>query len=366
MSSGGLLSRHKPRVSISRPTSERMWLLCGLSFLVVVQSAIGDAGASVYVALATLVSAILAELFVTYREHGPAKIRDGSAAASAMVLVLLLPNQIHPMYAALGAVFAILVVKQSFGGLGSNWMNPALGGWLFIRFSWPAVFAMSPYTPEGYLRETGSIVDLAVRDFLNRTVFSVFGAELPTGYIDIFWLETPGIIADRAVLALFLLIAVMFAFHTGRGWISIVYLAVFALLVRLVGDLPFEGYWLEGNAVFAILSGGTLVTAFILIAEPSSGAKSIPGTVITATLAAVLSVLFRFFGGEFYGGFFAVALVNALTPILSRMERGLLYVPHNEAHFLIEAPVKDGAPLLEAPSPEGSNGSVNFRGGRFE
>jgi len=254
-----------------------------------------------------------------------------------------------------------VVVKQSFGGLGSNWMNPALGGWLFVRFSWPSAFAVALGASEEYMREAGSVVDLTVRDFLNRTVFSVFGAELPAGYIDIFWLGAPGIIADRAVLALFLLIAVMFAFHTGRLWISVVYLAVFTLLVRLVGDLPFEGYWLEGNAVLAILSGGTLVTAFILITEPSSGAKSIPGTVVMVVLAAVLSVAFRFFGGEFYGGFFAIALVNALTPLLGRLERGLLYVPHNEAHFLIEAP-QYKTPLLEAPPsergarPEGSGG----------
>ncbi|MCL2192383.1 MAG: RnfABCDGE type electron transport complex subunit D [Treponema sp.] len=362
MPDGSSLSKYKAQVNISRPTSERMWLLCGLSFLAVVQSAIGDAGASVYVALAALVAALLSELFVTYREHGPKKIRDGSAAASAMVLVLLLPNQIHPMYAALGAIFAIVVVKHSFGGLGSNWMNPALGGWLFIRFSWPSTFALVLDTADGYIGETGSVVDLTVRDFLNRTVFTVFGAELPTGYIDIFWLETSGIIADRAVLALFLLVAIMFAFRTGRMWISVVYLAVFTLLVRLVGDLPFEGYLMQGNVVLALLSGGTLVTAFILIAEPSSGAKSIPGNVVMAVLAAVLSVTFRYFGGEFYGGFFAVALVNALTPLLSRLERRALYVPHNEAHFLIEAPSLGKTPLLEAPPSLDPFGEPSGRG----
>ena len=348
MPEGSLLLRHRAQVNVSRPTSERMWLLFGMSFLAAVQSAIGDAGASVYVALAALVAAVLSEFFVTYREHGPRKIRDGSAAASAMVLVLLLPNQIHPMHAAMGAVFAMVVVKHSFGGLGSNWMNPALGGWLFIRFSWPASFAVATDTADGYLVEAGSLVDLTVRDFLNRTVFTVFGAELPTGYIDIFWLERSGIIADRAVLALFLLIAVMFAFRTGRMWISVVYLVVFAALVRLVGDLPYEGYLLQGNVVLALLSGGTLVTAFVLVTEPSSGAKSIAGNLLIAVLAAVLGVTFRYFGGEFYGGFFAVALVNALTPLFGRLERRALYVPHSEAHLLIEAPPP------EAPEPVGS------------
>jgi len=350
MSEGNRPLKHRTQINISRSTSDRMWLLFAFAFLAVIQSAIGDMGASIYVALAALVSAVLAELIVTRREHGVKKVVDGSAAASAMVLVLLLPNHIHPMYAALGAVFAIMVVKHSFGGLGSNWMNPALGGWLFVRFSWPSAFDLAFDTPNGYLQGTGSVVDQTVRDFMNRTVFTFLGAELPPGYIDIFWMEAPGLIADRAVLSLILLIAVMFAFRTSRWWVSVVYLAVFALLVRLVGDLPFEGYLWEGNVVLAILSGGTLVTAFVLIAEPSSGAKSIRGTVLMAVFAAVLSVVFRYFGGEFYGGFLAVALVNALTPLLRRLERHMFYMSPNEAHLLIEAPLK--VALLEAPVPE--------------
>ena len=345
-----LLPRHKTQVHISRPTSHRMWLLCGFAFLAVVQSAIGDFGMSVYVALAALVAAILAELFVTYRVHGTGKLRDGSAAASALVLALMLPNQIHPMHAALGAIFAIMVVKHSFGGLGSNWMNPALGGWLFVRFSWPSAFAAALDAHAGYPSGAESVVDQAVRSFMNRTVFTVFGAELPPGYIDIFWLDAPGIVADRAVLALLVLIAMLFAFRASRWWVSVVYLAVFALLVRLVGDLPFEGYLWEGNVLLAILSGGTLVTAFVLLAEPSSGAKSIPGNVALAVFAAALTVVFRYFGGEFYGGFFAVAAANALTPLLGGLERRLLYVSPNVAHFLLEAPPPARPPLLEAPA----------------
>jgi len=349
MLDGSLLPKHKTQVHISRPTSHRMWLLCGFAFLAVVQSAIGDFGMSVYVALSALVAAVLAELFVTYRVHGPRKLGDGSAAASAMVLALMLPNQIHPMHAAMGAVFAIMVVKHSFGGLGSNWMNPALGGWLFVRFSWPSAFAAALDAQAGYPHGAESVADQVVRNFLNRTVFTVFGAELPPGYIDIFWLDAPGIVADRAVLALFVLIAMLFAFRASRAWVSLVYLAVFTLLVRLVGDLPFEGYLWEGNVLLALLSGGTLVTAFVLLADPSSGAKSIPGSAALAVLAAALSVVFRYLGGELYGGFFAVALVNALTPLLGRLERRLLYVSPNVAHLLIEAPLPTEPPLLEAP-----------------
>ena len=350
----------KAQVGTSRPTPVRMWLLCGFAFLAAAQSAVGDFGASVYVALAAFVSAVLAELFVTHRVHGFRKIMDGSAAASALVLALLLPNYIHPMHAALGAFFAIAVVKHSFGGLGSNWMNPALGGWLFVRFSWPESFSMAlEFDGQyGYVQGVGSLADLAIRDFLNRTVFPLLGAELPAGYIDVFWLQAPGIIADRAVLALLVLVAAMFAFRSSRWWVSVAYLAVFALLARMAGDIPFGGYWWEGDILMALLSGGTLVTAFVLLAEPSSGAKSMPGALVMAVFAAALSFAFRYFGGEAYGGFFAVALVNALAPLLRGLERRLFYAQPSEARLLLEARF-----LLEAPAWEAGDAETLSRGG---
>ncbi|MDR0457008.1 MAG: RnfABCDGE type electron transport complex subunit D [Treponema sp.] len=310
------------QVNLARSTAVRMWLVFGCAFLAVTQSAIGDSGASFAVAITALVSAVMAELLMTSTVHGLGKIKDGSAAASAMVLALLLPNHIPPVYAALGAVFAMVVVKHSFGGLGSNWMNPALGGWLFIRFSWPRVFAAALNGSAEYLPQTGSAADQAIRDFFNRIIFLFVGAELPAGYIDLFSLQSPGIIADRAVLVLIFAVAIIAACEISRSWLSVLYLAVFGFLFRMAGD---SGAWWNGDVIFAVLSGGTLVTAFILVVDPSSGAKSVPGNIIVVILAAVLSMAFRVFASAFYGCFFAVALVNALTPFLCRLERRLLY-----------------------------------------
>jgi Na+-translocating ferredoxin:NAD+ oxidoreductase RnfD subunit len=77
--------------------------------------------------------------------------------------------------------------------------------------------------------------------------------------------------------------------------------------------------------IIAFLSGGTLVSAFILIVDPSSGAKSAGGNAIRVVLAAVLSMIFRVYAGALFGCFFAVALTNALAPFVCRVERRLLY-----------------------------------------
>ncbi|MCL2270480.1 MAG: RnfABCDGE type electron transport complex subunit D [Treponema sp.] len=321
------------QVNIARPTATRMWLVFCCAFLAVVQSAIGDSGTSFAVAFAVLVSAVLTELLMTSSVHGLEKIKDGSAAASAMVLTLLLPNQIHPVFAALGAAFAMVVVKHSFGGLGSNWMNPALGGWLFIRFSWPQAFQAALHRPAD-IPQPGSAADQAIKDFLNRFVFKFLKTELPSGYIDLFSSQSPGIIADRAVFVLVVATAVIAAFQITRSWLSVLYLAVFGFLIRMAGDG--SAMW-NGDVIRAFFSGGTLVTAFILVVDPSSGAKSVTGNVVAVILAAVLSMVFRFFAPALYGCFIAVALVNALTPVINKTERLLLSSP-----LLPKAPAAQG------------------------
>jgi electron transport complex protein RnfD len=343
----------KPQVNISRSTAGRMWLVCVCAGLAIVQSSLTDSCASLIIAITALASAVLTELLFTYKNSGLEKIKDGSAAASALVFSLLLPNQIHPVYAGLGAIFAMAVVKHSFGGLGSNWVNPSLGAWLFLRFSWPASFdrplAGSPLSvlyeglrggfsdpqgsPLGILKINSSAVfsgapsslDGLVSSFLNNRIFSIAGAELPAGYIDLLFSPSPGIIADRGLLALLVGTIVITAFQISRSWAPAVYLGVYGFLVRMFGALPFGGLLWNGDILFGFFSGGTIAAAFLLASEPATGAKSNAGILAAAILGAFLSWIFRYQGFEAYGVFFAAALVNGLTPLIRSFESRRLY-----------------------------------------
>lgn len=327
----------KPQVNLSRPTAIRMWLVCICAGMAVIQSSWTDLGSSLEIALIALGSAILAEMLILYQSRlgrtrngavdnriADGRILDGSAAASALVLTLLLPNTIHPAYAGFGAGFAMVVIKHSFGGLGANWMNPALGGWLFIRFSWPQAFENvlegSFLMPSG---QSGGL-DTVVSSFLNDRFFSFTGSELPGAYIDRLFFAAPGIIADRGLCALLLGTILLTASQVNRDWIPAVYLGVYALFIRLFGALPSGGSLGDGDILYAFFSGGTIVAAFLLMADPATGAKSDIGMLAGVILAAVLSYLFRYSGGEIYGAFFAIALVNALMPLIRFIEdRGL-------------------------------------------
>jgi electron transport complex protein RnfD len=320
-----------------------MWLVSLYALAAIVQSAFGDGGKSLYTASAALSAALLTE-FLCAKKSRRFTIPDGSAAASALVLTLLLPNQIPPFLAGLGAVFAVAVVKISFGGLGANWLNPAVSAWLFIRFSWQKVFAAltADFPVSGItnmsagVNGTDSIWTMSsqygfaanentITRFLNSTVFSIFHIELPANYLDFFASPAPGIIGDRGVYALLIGSIFMIALGVSRFSFSVCYLTVYIFLIRFAGALPLGGGLWQGDIFFGLFSGGTLVTAFLLLTEPSTGPKSGFGKIIFAVLAALFSFFFRYMKDEPYGAFFAVALLNALSPLGRSIENRCIY-----------------------------------------
>lgn len=320
----------KPQINLSCPSSARMWLICGCAFLCVFQSAIGDGGISLTTAFAAFLSSLLVEFLLTWREFGPAKIMDGSSAATAMILCLLLPNQIHPVYATLGVIFAVVVVKYSFGGLGANWLNPALAGWLFIRLSWPHAFTNALKNSSDAISELSvtsgsSTMGNNITDFLNNSILSITGAQLPSGYIDLLFNNDPGIMADRGIFFLLAGTVVITAAGINRSWIPLVFLTVYGFLVRLAGNS--ELYW-EGDLLYGFFSGGIIAAAFILVAEPASSAKLNTGVLLTVVIAAVLSWFLRYKCMEFYGCFFALTVVNSITPLVRHAEE-LLFLSCN-------------------------------------
>jgi electron transport complex protein RnfD len=317
-----------------------MWIVCSCAFLCVIQSAYSDGGASLIVAGTALCAAVATELLCTGRKSGFEKIKDGSAAATAMVLSILLPNQIQPVYAALGAFFSIAVVKHSFGGLGSNWLNPALGGWFFIRFSWPLAFAKalegSPAADSLIQMVAASSLDTRAASFLNNTIFSLTGSELPPGYIDLLFLKSPGIIADRGLFALLAGTIVIIAFKISRWWAPVIFLAVFGFMTRFSTDAGIGKQYWNGDLLFGLFSGGVIAAAFILASDPASGAKSKPGMLAAVVLGAALSWVFRYRCYEYYGCFFALAVINSLMPLIRVVEGKLFF---SRRRIVLEGPI---------------------------
>jgi len=334
MSEHNLNFRQKPQINISYPSTKRMWLITICVFLCILQSALSDNWQSLIVAASALFSALIIEYLLTRRQFGASKIKDGSAAATAMILSLLLPNQIHPVFAAFGAAFAIVVVKHSFGGLGSNWLNPALGGWLFIRFSWPSVFTKAIENNAAEMTVSGlSVFDTSVTSFFNDTILSITGVQLPSGYINLLFLNNPGLIVDRGLFMLLLCTIIISAFDINRGWVPLVFLSVYGFLIRFAGDAP--GIYWNGDLLYGFFSGGTLAAAFILAAEPASGAKLWQGVLFSVVLGAAFSWFFRYRCMDYTGCLIALALVNCFTPLIRLLEDKIFF-PHKKGGVIQE------------------------------
>lgn len=344
---GSIHVARKPLIHINDSTSQRMWLVSLVAGLVIIQSALTDHFATLFIAIAAVVSAVIMELAIN-SARGTFTLRDGSAITTALVLTLLLPNTIHPVIAVFGSLFAIGIVKQAYGGLGTNWLNPALGGWLFATVSWPKSFLEalneSPLqilyqavdrglidpsgSPLAILKIAGykvSSQDTLLTSVCNQTIFSQMNAELPAGYFDFFNLSGPAMIADRGILILLIGTIIITAFRINKPLIPTVYIGIYLLLVRLFGALFYGGTLGNGDMIFGLLSGGTLLSAFILAADPGTGTKSYQAGLVMAAMAALFGFLFRYFGGFPYGSLYGILLVNALVPLIRSAEIKLLY-----------------------------------------
>ncbi|MDR0568243.1 MAG: RnfABCDGE type electron transport complex subunit D [Spirochaetaceae bacterium] len=344
---------YRPQINLARPTAARMWLVNLCALLAVFQSSLTDAFASLILAGTAAVTALLTEALIYFRTDRSGTVKDGSAITSALILTLLLPNHLHPIYAAMGAAFAMTVAKHSFGGLGANWMNPAVGGWLFVRFSWPHAFTEAlehsgltkiaqglaeglsdpEGSPLGILKLVGpgqgasgsGFLDRFIESFLNDGLFSLAKLEFPRMYAELFNASGPGIIADRGVLGLLLGTVLISASQSSRGWIPAAYLGAYLTLVRLFGAIPFGGPFAKGDLFFGLFSGGVLPAAFLLAADPATGPKSNTGALAVSIAAGGLTFLFRYYGAESYGALFAIPLLNAAVPLIRDLESRTLY-----------------------------------------
>ncbi|MBN1243155.1 MAG: RnfABCDGE type electron transport complex subunit D [Spirochaetales bacterium] len=274
---------------------------------------------------------------------------DGSALLSALILAAAMPPGVALHIPALSASFAILVVKWSFGGLGGNWMNPALAGIAFAQVNWhdemlggwvmprilSGVDGLSASTPLGYLADaTGgarvslplevlkqagypvSAFDGRATGFLNDHVFGPLGAELPGGYVDLALGFRPGAIGEVAGILLLFASVILISRKMIRWEAPFSALLAFGFLARLFGGAG--GDFMSGDALFALFSGGFILTAVFALADPVTTPVSRPALALFGAGAGALAFAFRRWGALPDGSAYAVLIMNALVPLLDK------------------------------------------------
>ena len=224
-------------------------------------------------------------------------LADLSAVVTGLLLAFCLPPAIPLWIAAAGGIFAILVGKAIFGGLGHNPFNPALVGRAFLQVSWPKDMSLwtAPYdavttaTPLGIMKLNlpGILPD-------NWTLFfGNFAGSLG---------ETPKLILLLG--ALYLLFRKHIKLYTPLSFI--ITAAILALFFK-------------ENPVFHLLTGGLILGAFFMATDPVTTPLSRNGKIIFGIGCGVLTMLIRLKGGFPEGVCYSILIMNMLTPFIDKM-----------------------------------------------
>lgn len=265
---------------------------------------------AVLVILTTCVTCMLSEYIWQKCMKQPVTTGDFSALLTGLLLALNLPATIPLWMCVVGGVFAIIVAKQMFGGLGQNFMNPALAGRCFMMLSFSS--AMTSFTvKKGAAYMYGVAVD--------ATSSATPLAQVKEGGLPdlkaMFLGTTTGTIGETSVAALLIGAIYLLAKRIIDWKIPVVYILTFSVF-----DIVYQ--MAAGNAayplVYELCGGGLILGAFFMATDYVTSPITAKGKVIYGILLGLLTGLFRFFGESAEGVSFAIIIANVCVPLIER------------------------------------------------
>jgi len=229
--------------------------------------------------------------------------REPSALVTGILLSLVLPPNLPLWSAAIGAVFAIIIGKQIFGGLGYNIFNPALIGRAFLMATFPVLMTtwVEPFT----LNAVTTATPLGLMKFQHQS----------TPLLELFLGNVSGSLGETSALAI-LIGGVYLLIKRYIDWR--IPLASLSTVAILSGIFHLINPHLYGGSLFNLLAGGLMIGAFFMATDPVTTPISKKGRWIFGIGSGFLVIIIRNWGGYPEGEMFSILLMNALTPLLDR------------------------------------------------
>lgn len=249
--------------------------------------------------LVCIASCMTFEAIMEYIQKKPITVFDFSAVVTGMILAANLPSTATWWMAVLGSAFAIIVAKMLFGGLGQNFMNPALAGRCFLMISFtgrmtafPVVDGMSSGTPLAVLRDGGT-VDL----------------------LQLFIGNHSGCIGEISSIAIIIGALYLMAKKVISPRIPLVYICSTVIIIAIIRLLTHEE--ISANYLLSqALSGGLLVGAFFMATDYVTSPITVKGQVIYALFIGLLTALFRTLGSTAEGVSYSIIIGNLIVPLI--------------------------------------------------
>ena len=226
-------------------------------------------------------------------------ISDFSAAVTGVLLAFNLPPTLNPVFAVLGSVFAIAVVKQMFGGIGMNFVNPALAARIFLLISFPS--HMSKWSqPFFYLSEnsTTDVVSAAT------PLAQIKSGNMEIATIDLFIGLHGGCLGETCALALLLGGMYLLLRKVITPHIPLAFIGTVAVIALIAGQ----------NPITHVLSGGVMLGAIFMATDYTTCPVNKIGRVIYGIGCGIITMTIRLFGALPEGVSYSIVLMNILTP----------------------------------------------------
>ena len=248
--------------------------------------------------IVTVAAAVLSEYIWEKLMHKPVTIGDFSAVVTGLLLALNLPPTLPLWMGALGSVFAIIVVKQLFGGLGQNFMNPALGARCFLLICFAG--RMTYFVYDGVTGPT-PLARLKAGEAVN-TMDMLIG-------------NIRGTIGETSVIAI--MIGAMFLLLMGVIELEIPasYLVSFVVFIVIFGGHGFDPQYITAH----LCGGGLMLGVWFMATDYVTSPITSSGKIIYGVCMGLLTGLFRIFGGSAEGVSYAIIISNLLVPLIEKI-----------------------------------------------
>lgn len=274
---------------------------------------------TVLVILVTILSCVVTEHVYCKLMKIKSNPWDYSDVLTGLLLALNLPVSIPYWMAILGGIFAILVVKMLFGGLGQNFMNPALAARVFLFISFPARMATylvdkvnSPEVTD-FLRDGALVLD----GVSGATPLGQLKAGETVDLLKLFVGHIGGTIGETSALALIIGAAYLFYRKVITPIIPFSYILSFAVFALMFGGHGFDMNYLLGQ----ILGGGLILGAFFMATDYVTSPITPKGQIIFGAFLGIMTGIFRIIGTGVEGVSFAIILGNLLVPLIDMFTR---------------------------------------------
>ncbi len=249
---------------------------------------------ALWVVLVSVISAVGSEFIFDKLTKRPDTWKDGSAALTGLLLALTLSAE-TPLYAPIiGSAFAIIVVKCAFGGLGKNFINPALAARCFLLISFPG--AMTVYGIDGVASAT-PCAELAAGRIVN--ISSMF-------------LGSANGVIGGSILGILIGGLALWAFDIIHGQIWISVLVSFTAFIGLFGGQGFDPRFLAAH----LCGGGVMLGAFFMATDYVTSPMSRLGQTFYGVLIGILGALFRIYGQAADSFSYSIITANLFTPFI--------------------------------------------------